>query len=163
MIRINEYIKVLENLNITQSDFIYLYCTYAKKKSVLQRYSNLFPTDDGTEIGQRNIDLLVEKGLLKLNKSNNYATTDKFNKYYVSIDGAFEIFEMYPTELKTLNKHQFRIRYNEEIVFNLSKHKSIKQSVNYALKNKIELPNIEMFLITQYWNTIIKIKKNSQK
>lgn len=162
MIKINEYITVLEELNITQSDFMFLYCTYTKKVSMLTRYSRLFPSGDNTVIGERNIERLIDKGLIRYNTSNSIVTTAKFNDFFVSVDGAFEIFDLYPSNLKDINKQEFKIRYNEEIGFNAVEHKKIKQSVKYAMKHGIILPSIASFLTIQFWHRIQILKKNKK-
>jgi len=167
MINLKEYVDTLEDLGITQVQFFYLYTLHTKKFSLLRRYIGLYPSNDNTTIGQRNIDDLVARGLLKVTNStteiNKYVTTEKLNKYLLDKYGAYEIYEIYPIQQKSIDKYQFKILYTEEIDFSKVKHTKIKRLVKYAIKENIGLPSITDFIKLQFWNEIEKLKKNIQK
>jgi len=61
MINTESYMNVLEKFKISQAQFLMLYCIHFKKWDIIKRYKILFPSTDGSMIGEVQKDNLVFK------------------------------------------------------------------------------------------------------
>lgn len=174
MINVELYLNFVLKTKITQSQFLFLYLIYYrsidKKKvtTLVEKYREAYPSEDGTLIGRAMLnDLVQRKFIIKIKddgKMSDYKLTDKFLKHFVDkYTAGNEIWDLYPTSLVTatknypltaMDKNLFRELYWTAIKGSVEEHEQVKQDLVWAKENNRIDMKIENFVRSEHWTRL---------
>jgi len=166
MINTESYMNVLEKFKISQAQFLMLYCIHFKKWDIIKRYKILFPSTDGSMIGEVQKDNLVLNGLLivKGKKASEMYLSDKAKSIFIdTMHSADEVWDLYPKEFKRVDIVQFRLRYNLTILNDASEHDEVLKDLHYMINNNLIDCNILDFVKSKSWANYRQKRVKSEK
>jgi len=175
MINMESYINVLEKFKITQAQFIMLYCIHFKKWDIINRYKKLYPTTDGSMIGNRMKQDLINRKLLIVNgkKANEMYLSKQAKSIFIdTMQSADEIWEFYPSEFnkngiytpsKNVDIIQFRLRYNLSILNDAFEHEEVFKDLKYMIYNNLIDCNILDFVKSKLWLNYREKREKNEK
>lgn len=175
MIILEHYLTVLEDLKITQREFLVLLCIHEKDLDSIIRYKKLFQLGkDNSLLMSEEIKSLVDRKLLSVldNKGimSSYKVSNNFIKYFQKNKIIDEFFSTYPAYLKTANKNyplkgvdkdEIGNLYYKKIKKSIFEHLEILEDLQYGLKNNLILVKIDNFVKSEGWLDIRKERTNN--
>lgn len=172
---IERYINFLEKNKLTQAQFMMCYLVYRKRYDLAKQFCSIYPTDDGTFIGQSaKEDLIRRNFIIKVDENggeylSNYEVSTAFKK---AICDKYEVgnqfWDLYPSiitikgvnyPLTLMDKFDFRNIYLERIGYDLAEHQEVMKDIQYGKDHGLIKCGIEKFLRSENWNSIRKIRK----
>lgn len=172
MINVRNYLKILRELKITQSQYLLLHCLYYKLYAEISEYRDLFPTEDGSAIGGHWFNDLVDKGYIKLRVDppqtmSDFIITDLFTKIFINDVKAFdEIKALYPDYMNGIGNKQIPLLtgdedellkiYYEKIGGVLAEHIEVKEDLAYMVQHNRVAMGLEKFIKSKGWLSIRK-------
>jgi len=167
MIIEDSYLDFLILNRLTQPQFLLLHLIYKKRIDLLRKYKQAFPTDDGTIIGKRLTDELIQRGFLIIKEEGGgFEIGKEFLKLYIdSREATEQIFRIYPTyyhksgldiPLNIMDRRTFSKIYEEAIIYSNAEHIEVIKDIKYGkLHNLIIIP-IDKFVKSHYWKVLRK-------
>jgi hypothetical protein len=165
MILEDTYINTLEQLNITQTQLLFLILAYKRRIDLVKKYKTMFPTDDNSMIGDYYINDLIKKELLIPN-GDGFKLGDKFLSIYINKHTATEeIFDIYPNSIEidgsfapltVMDRNVFANLYEIAIQSSYLEHLEVIKDINYGIENRKLNLKIENFLKSKYWLNLRK-------
>lgn len=177
-LNVERYLEILEKTKLTQEEFIFLYLIFRKKYEAIKTYKRIYPTDDGSMIGEKGKQFLIEKGYLVHSgdgtKPSDYEITEKFTRLYLSniFNAADELIDAYPGFIKingvpqtliNMDRYQFAIKYGERIDHSIDEHLEILKDVKFGRDHDLIRVGIDMFLGAQMWEKLREIRLKRQQ
>lgn len=173
-INAERYVNFLAKHKLSQPQFLLLYLIKFRKKSVMKLYMEAFPTDDGSMIGTRARQDLIDQGYLvhnvELGKGiEAYETTEKFNNIWLrdSYEAMEELWKVYPgfvniqgrnVPLTNSDKYQLALQYAETIGHSIDEHKEVLKDVTWGVQRNLVKQNIETFVRSQVYLKIRELR-----
>lgn len=172
MIAEDWYVRFLIKHNLTQSQFLFLYLLYKKRKDLIVMYKDAFPADDTSMIGEYLVNDLKRREFFEIDEQGNFKLGEKFlslfiNKYLA----AEEIFNIYPKfihkngmdiPLTIMDKKSFAGIYYDAIYSSYEEHKEVLLDIEYAKENHLLIIDIEKFVKSHYWKTIRELRNGKE-
>ncbi len=168
MIQVDRYIPFLVENELTQPQFLLLYCMYREKWELIAKYKKAFPSDDGSMIGNIYREDLVNRGFLIQIEDGDTADcfeiTKKFAKIFVDeFEAGNEFWDIYPAfvisegkrlPLSTMDKNLFRKIYSDRINHDFEEHKEVMKDLKFAIDEGLINMGIEKFVRSEMWSKI---------
>lgn len=159
------YVNFICEHKVTQGQFLLLYLAYKKRMDLILKYKQTYPADDGTMIGKRWIDDLVDRGwLIKL--EDNYQVSTKFKEIFCNkIDVTEELYSIYPSTteingtivpLTAIDSVQIANLYSEAILDSIKEHEEVIKDIKFGIANNMINLSILKFVQSKYWLAIRK-------
>jgi hypothetical protein len=134
---------------------------YKKRKDLIKKYKEKFPSDDGSMIGNYQIEDLLKRGFLVKNEEGRILLGKDFLEIYVDKHIATdEVYKEYPTyfnkdgadiPLSAMDRNVFANIYEDAIMGALDEHEEIIKDIKFGKANDLLNMGIEKFLKSQYW------------
>ena len=174
---IEDYVKLITKLKLSQRHFLFLVCVLFDKKDLLDLYKKTFPLENdenniGYIIDKNEINDLIEKDYLAYDKGLLYVTEKFIKSYGYSSYLAQDLINVYPKFHREKDKNLILIGISEEkvaeiypkkICNSLILHNEIKEDIEYGIKNNLLNLSLEKFLTVNYWTALRELREKSSK
>jgi hypothetical protein len=155
------YVKFLIEHNLTQSQYLLLHLVYKDRGDLIREYKKVFPSEDGTMIGQWQINDLINRGFLVKDLNDRIKIGKKFLEIFINKHTASEeIFEIYPTHfhkdgaeipLSAMDRNVFANLYDNAIQSSVLEHLEVIEDIKFAMLNNLLSIGLEKFVKSKYW------------
>ena len=170
MILEDAYIKFLIEHNLTQSQYLMLHLIYKNRGDLVKQYKDKFPSEDGTMIGQYQINELFDRKLLVKNDLGHVAVGKAFLELFINKHtAAEEIYDIYPTHfhkdgveipLSAMDRNVFANLYDSAIQSSVMEHLEVVEDIKFAIFHNLLNIGLDKFVKSKYWLTIRPRRKN---
>ena len=161
------YLDFISDNILTQSQALYLFMLSDREsEELIERYKTLFPTDDGTVIGQYLERDLLKRNYIKKHSNGSVEVYKKFKSNFITAYYAFhELRDLYPDTytkdgkeypLKLIDVDKYAKMYHRNIYSSYKKHLQVLEIVNYANDNNLLTFGLNKFIESKYWEIIQK-------
>lgn len=159
-----KYVKFIIKNNLTQPQFLLLHLMYKKRLDLIKEYRVRFPSDNGSMVGKRLTDDLINRGFIVKNEKGYVLGDDFLDIYIDDYNAGNEIYEIYPKFLQdsrginipltTMDKNLFRKIYIDKILYNRQEHLEVIKDIEYGkLKGLLNL-GLDKFVNSEFWLSI---------
>lgn len=175
---VERYVDFIIKNNLTQPQFLMLYLIYKKKYDCINNYKQAVPTEDGSMIGAKAKQDLIDRGFIKKindeGKADSYMITEKFHKLFIKdqFAAADEFWDMYPgfvkiqgtnTPLTNMDRYAFANLYAIRIDYNVDEHIEVMKDLEFGVRNELIRTSIDKFVRSEGWRKIREIRLNKAK
>lgn len=175
---VERYVDFITKNDLTQAQFLLLYLTYNKKYECIRKYKEAIPTEDGSMIGKRAKQDLIDRGFIKQinddEKADSYIITEKFHKLFIKDQfvAGNEFWDKYPgfvkiqgvnTPLTNMDRYAFANLYAGRIDYNVDEHIEVMKDLEFGVRNELIRTSIEKFVKSEGWLKIREVRLNNAK
>lgn len=167
MILEDAYVLFIIRHKLTQNQFLLLYLLYKKRKDLIIKYKDAFPSDDSTMIGNYFTDDLIKRGFI-ITTDTGLELGEEFLKLFVGrYEAAEEIFNLYPKyihnngmdiPLTIMDRKSFAGIYYDAIGRLYDEHKEVKLDIQYGIDNNLLSLDLEKFVKSHYWKVLRELR-----
>lgn len=176
-INVKSLVILLNRLDITVEQFLFLTLTYDRMHASLYAY-----IENNKGFSKEGIDDLVEKGYIVLANAkqrdkylDSYETTEKYKKALYASDmyaASEEFWDAFPSFIvidskkipaKSLDKDKFLKTYYEKIGKYPDLHVRVMEGLEYAKINSLICMGLEKWFISEQWEEALKEKENLKR
>ena len=172
MIKLEQIEQILAKFEITIDMFYVLYLMHINDKAQLRKYKAIVMKYRDRTLTDKEIESLLQTGLLTRLPDGSFKPTDKFVELFVDkYRAANQFWDAYPSyiksgdgekmlPLKLIDVQLFYELYNTTLGGVLAEHTKIMEDLRYAVKHKFPFSKIDTYVRSKQWLEVRKIRES---